>query len=436
MIGMPEWRSLEELLARKRESKSLDFKGQFDPDSEGDWCEIIKDIAAFANSGGGALLIGLDNNGRPTGADVTAFLAVDPAIITDKMYSYTSAQFSSFCQEEAEKEGHQVAILQIGPVQYPLLFTRDGSYPNPHNPDHTEFAFRKDKVYFRHGAKSEPAVPQDFVEFIDKQLMDRSQQLLEGVRKVIEAPAGHQVVVVPPSFQVSEDEEAQAVRLTDDPTALGVRGLVDSTAYGSVSDELKGVLKAWRTDTGTTASKVQLWKFYTYREELDLDDEILECLLFSAIRQHAPFHFWASRMQRERLIENLERMVTDDRHLETRAAAKLAFALGGAIGKSLVEQIVRGTKYDTSVGYWVSLRMAYIEGPDRLLKACGFPRVLRYEKNGSTVSIEIANAERAQLMEALNWAVESGDKEHQDMVKGFLDPLVYGSVLAGHAETA
>src|ERR1700745_3001494 len=40
----------------KRESKTVDFKTAFDPDRASDWCELIKDMVAVANSGGGTIL--------------------------------------------------------------------------------------------------------------------------------------------------------------------------------------------------------------------------------------------------------------------------------------------------------------------------------------------------------------------------------------------
>ena len=54
-------------MSAKRESKYIDFKSSLDLDESHSWCEIIKDIIAMANSGGGLILIGLDNNGTYSG---------------------------------------------------------------------------------------------------------------------------------------------------------------------------------------------------------------------------------------------------------------------------------------------------------------------------------------------------------------------------------
>lgn len=70
----------------KRESKYIEFKSEFEATSPGDWCEIIKDLVAISNSGGGVVAFGLDSRGNPTGNDVSSVLSLDPAEITDKIY--------------------------------------------------------------------------------------------------------------------------------------------------------------------------------------------------------------------------------------------------------------------------------------------------------------------------------------------------------------
>ena len=46
---------IQKALSAKRESKYVEFKQSFDPNSAREWCEIIKDIVAIANSGAGLL---------------------------------------------------------------------------------------------------------------------------------------------------------------------------------------------------------------------------------------------------------------------------------------------------------------------------------------------------------------------------------------------
>ena len=116
-------------LIAKRESKRIEFKESFDASSLQSWCEILKDIISIANSGGGAVLIGVDNHGIPTRADVSSVVEVDPAQIVDKVYQYTETHYSDFEIHSTEKCGAKLAALNIGPALVPIVFTRPGTYP-------------------------------------------------------------------------------------------------------------------------------------------------------------------------------------------------------------------------------------------------------------------------------------------------------------------
>lgn len=78
--------SRSEIIAKaksaKRESKYLDFKSEFDPNSAAAWCELVKDIVACANSGGGVLVFGVNNDGSVSGGDLSAVKEMDVATIT------------------------------------------------------------------------------------------------------------------------------------------------------------------------------------------------------------------------------------------------------------------------------------------------------------------------------------------------------------------
>src|SRR6266852_1511999 len=80
----PESAHVQKARAAKRESKHVEFKEQFDPSSDGEWCELIKDFIAIGNSAGGVSVIGLTNIGTPSGADVRAVLALDNAKIGER----------------------------------------------------------------------------------------------------------------------------------------------------------------------------------------------------------------------------------------------------------------------------------------------------------------------------------------------------------------
>jgi predicted HTH transcriptional regulator len=84
---------LQKAASAKRENKRIEFIDRFDPKQTKDWCEIVKEIVAIANSGGGAIVIGVRNDGSPSTKNISAFLELDPARITDQIAKYTDEQF-------------------------------------------------------------------------------------------------------------------------------------------------------------------------------------------------------------------------------------------------------------------------------------------------------------------------------------------------------
>jgi predicted HTH transcriptional regulator len=150
---------LAKALTSSRESKTIEFKEAFDVSSAGDWCELIKDIVALANSGGGVILIGVDNRGSSNAFNVGPFLNIDPADITNKVHKYSGIQFSDFEITEEIKGAHKVGALRLQGVSIPTVFTKPGTYEIGGGKQRT--AFKEGAVYFRHGAKSEPGNSED-----------------------------------------------------------------------------------------------------------------------------------------------------------------------------------------------------------------------------------------------------------------------------------
>ena len=111
------------------ESASADFKSSFDPQSKQEWCELIKDIIAMSNSGGGLIIVGVDDDGNPlANMDVAPLLAVDPADVTNRIHSYTDQHFAAFEITPSIRKGEPVAVINVGPSDIPIVFTAHGGY--------------------------------------------------------------------------------------------------------------------------------------------------------------------------------------------------------------------------------------------------------------------------------------------------------------------
>lgn len=213
----------EKALSAGRESKHIEFKGQFEDASPGSKCEIIKDIVALANSGGGSIVIGLDDRGNPTKCDCKPFLEMDPADLSNSILKYVGEAFDDFEIFSKTKNDEQVVVLNVGPkTESPLVFENPGTYKIDEKQQKTAFA--RGTIYFRHGAKSEPATSADLSRFIKQELSLQRKELLANVKKISVAPRNSKVIVVSPTsgpretverFRVVDDPDAPALARTD-----------------------------------------------------------------------------------------------------------------------------------------------------------------------------------------------------------------------------
>lgn len=210
-------RFLPRAVEAKRESKYVEFKEQLDPANEGEWLELTKDLAAIANIGGGVIVIGVRNDGSVPGTDVRAVLALDGATICNKLASYLGQNFDDFEVRSVTRDGTKVAAVVVGPAEEaPLTFVKPGTYPDPQRPvDRQKSAFGRGP-YFRHGAKSEAATGEDLRLFINRRLEAVRQEWLGGIKRVMNAPEGTEIVAI----ERTEDEEGErAIRITTDENA-------------------------------------------------------------------------------------------------------------------------------------------------------------------------------------------------------------------------
>lgn len=212
-MGIP----LEEALRATTEAAALDFKAEFDPTQLRAWLELLKDIIAIANSGGGTILVGAGNDGEPTGHNVDGLLGIDPADFSNRIYKYTGQNFSDVELVPAQKGSHKLCAIVIGRSRIPIVFSRVGECELADSKKKTVFALGT--VYFRHGAKSEPGTSDDLRVFLERELEAIRESWLEGIAKVVEAPPGSRVAILPPASTREGAGGSLPMTLTDDPNA-------------------------------------------------------------------------------------------------------------------------------------------------------------------------------------------------------------------------
>lgn len=308
-------------LSATRESKYIEFKEFFDVASSGDWCELIKDIVALANTGGGVILIGVDNHGQPTCFDVQHILKFDPADITNKIYKYTGWQFSEFEILEGIKGEHKVAILRVQGVPIPIVFIKPGTYDIGGGKQKS--AFSAGTIYFRHGAKSEPGNTDDIRKVIERQLESIRKEWTRGVRKVVAAPRGSKVLVIPNKGETPLSDKATPIRIVSDPSAPAIRltrneheasGIfLHEELSDGLFDEINNVLNA-NSLLAKGAEKFLLgpqiyYRIYAERHHVKAEIKQIKLLALTGLQDiYGPVLFWLLLLPPDICAELLNQM--------------------------------------------------------------------------------------------------------------------------------
>jgi hypothetical protein len=206
--------NLETALAATAETDAFDFKISFDAAAPGAWCELVKDLVAIGNSGGGSILIGVDRNGHTVGAPVGSQKALDPAAIGDQVRKYTGGSDPRCSVHYLDRQGRNVLVILIASVRTPVAFEQAGTYAGVRK---NECAFQAGSFYFRRNTKSAPGTTEDLAVFIEREVARRREEWLGSIRQVMEAPAGSRIAfsAIAPETAV----ECRPIRLSNEPDA-------------------------------------------------------------------------------------------------------------------------------------------------------------------------------------------------------------------------
>lgn len=342
-------------LKAKRESKRIEFKRGFDASSPGESCELIKDIVAIANSGGGIIVFGLDSGGAPTAESVKAISETDPADIANKLTKYVGVPTFEFESIELKKQRHSLHALLIFRAPLPHVFQKPGTYEIDGAKQKT--AFGVGTIYFRHGAKSEPGNSDDIRAVVEREVEAIRKSWIEGVRNVVQAPPGSEVVVIEqPNRRIStaETRPASVIRTTKDPSALPILLTRDaSKASGIVYHEeiSEGIFEEINNvvDANRVLAKGQkrfflgpsiYYRIYAERQHVFPQKETLELLARAGLVDfYAPALFWMLNLSDDTIAQIFTDLYQQPRTPQIHSLLRLATILGDDFSQWLFEKL-------------------------------------------------------------------------------------------------
>ncbi|MGB6463346.1 MAG: ATP-binding protein [Nitrosotalea sp.] len=175
---------IDYLLSQTKETSFHDFKWTIDVRKDSDFPEIVKDVFAFSNHGGGFIVLGVKQNDHSDDKIKGSFVKVglpndfeiDQATLQEKINAYMDSPLAiGYAQFERpiNKQQRKFALIYIPPSSKILTPTKDGVYKRDNK---EKKAFLKDKIYTRRGTQGIPALEAE-IDWIKKRLEDENYRL-------------------------------------------------------------------------------------------------------------------------------------------------------------------------------------------------------------------------------------------------------------------
>jgi hypothetical protein len=212
-------RDLELIATQPVETDEIDFKETFDRHNQRDWCELLKDVVAIGNHGGGAIVIGVRDDGVAVGVSDDTRVKLDSAEIGDQIRRHTGRHDPRCIVRSAVRDGKAVVVIEVQSTAVPIIFSKNGTYEIGGK---QKSSFVEGKVYFRHNSKSEPGSTEDLERAITREVARHRHEWLGNIRKVVEAPIGSKVSVSAPGVMEPDPNGSLGVRLVNAGAAIDV----------------------------------------------------------------------------------------------------------------------------------------------------------------------------------------------------------------------
>lgn len=264
-----------------RESASCELKSSFDAADPAAKIELVKDLIAIANSGGGTIYVGRTETGNP-GVAPSLITVLDGASLSDAMHRYVNPAVPGVSHAMLPADTEDKAVIEItvdSSGKYPFVISRQGTHAGAMNP-----VFRVGDVYIRHGAKSEPISYADMVRFVDSAITSFQDEVSKRVQHAVRVPPGTTVVYDTPGGTSP-----------DSPAAM-----IDLTAARR------------KRNTGAVVDGYELLWAFSERDTFDLTPERADMLIRSALRRTPTLFFWLAEMDDLDMVNGILTSTLDD----------------------------------------------------------------------------------------------------------------------------
>lgn len=298
--------AINALIGYKEEDLYVDYKETFDPSDEKHWIGITTDVMAFANTRGGYLVFGVNDEafsvvGLP---EIVANVLTNTNMVMQKLNRYVAPHFVQIRSKKHNTKQGSIVVMYVPPSKGKThIFIKDVSYKYPSGK--TKILVHPGMIFIRRSATNHIVDPDDLEFIISERINYYKDSILSKIAKVVEAPIEHEILVFDPS---GVKEDGKSFVISDSPDAIPVKGMSFTIIPTTDVEELCGWISLSKRDPGFRPNVSRLWKFYSVRNELKVNEEQTQELVRFSLLLEMPVFFWLQSISAQKIKHLLLRV--------------------------------------------------------------------------------------------------------------------------------
>jgi hypothetical protein len=302
---------VSELIAYREEDDRLDYKQTIDISSDKQWYGITKDISAFANTFGGYLLFGIDNNANIVGvARDVADIIKDASKIQQKINRTLEPHISNIRSKEY-RYGSNVVIAVFIPQSRGVthLISKQAKYEQPSGD--TKIALNAGTFYVRRSAANHLGDSRDFDAVVERRIDSFRDSLIEKVARVVKSPENSDVFIL---SKDPDDKSDGRFIIEDSPDSIPVKGMSFTVPPEGYEQEISAWSVIYRDKPSLRPPSDEVWRWYSNRNKIQIKKSYKLTLFKFSLWDNAPAFYWIQGLKardiKETLLEAIRRRPT------------------------------------------------------------------------------------------------------------------------------
>jgi hypothetical protein len=316
--------NLLNLLLSQEESTYHDYKQTIDIDNELEWLKLTKDILAFANTLGGYLLFGIENNSKnKLGLDQLVYNYLSDAnkillkINKHIMPSILNIKIKGIIDNEL-----QFIVLFI-PQNPTCTHIIEKTVRYTYDKGKEIFPLKQGEIYVRRTGQTVVATHSDFENLIDRRTHALKNHLYENITRVIkETEPGQKIYIV---TDKANNIDGLNYRLSDAPDAIPVKGLSLAIPPKNIEEALSASIALHSAYDGLIPHDSLLYDFYANRINACFQlGQYIYLVKFNLIKG-IPLFYWLIKCDKEPVIELLRNLFPKLKFRQRELLLKITF---------------------------------------------------------------------------------------------------------------